>query len=125
MKGPCVDKPDEPRERTSARLVDDREEDGLWLGAHEEFDLRQDVVEVGEVHRVPVVEIVGRCCHRRPSVIVVTAIVTLLAVSAAASMAKGTASLEPASGAEKAPLQDPRQALEPMAYGGAGNGGAS
>ena len=53
----------------------------------------------------------------------VTAVVTLPVVSTAPSMAEGTASIEPAGGAEKAPTARP-EALEPRAYGGAGDGGA-
>ena len=65
VRGPSVDKPDDPRERTTARLVDDREEDARWSAAHEEFDLRQDVVDVGEVDRVPAVEIGVGCALLR------------------------------------------------------------
>ena len=42
-------------------------------------------------------------------------------VGAAPSMAEGTTSVEPVSGAEKAPTARP-EALEPMTYGGAGDG---
>ena len=60
------------------------------------------------------------------SVVIVTEIVTLLVISAAPSMAKGTTSVEPAKwGLRNPPLQDLRQALEPMAHGWAGNGVAS
>ena len=52
---------------------------------------------------------------RRSSVIVVTEIITLLVVSAAPSMAKGTASVEPASGAEKVPTTRPKAVIR--AYG--------
>jgi hypothetical protein len=52
-------------------------------------------------------------------VIIVTAIVTQPVVSAAPSMAEGTASVEPASGAEKAPTARP-EALQSRAYGGEG-----
>jgi hypothetical protein len=62
---------------------------------------------------------------RRSSVIVVTEIITLLVVSAAPSMAKGTPASSLLVGLRKSQLQDPRQSSEPMAYGGAGNGVAS
>ena len=52
-----------------------------------------------------------------------TAVITLLVVSTAPSMAEGTAGIKPASGAEKAPTAQPK-ALEPRAYGRAGDGGA-
>jgi hypothetical protein len=48
-----------------------------------------------------------------------TAIVMQLVVSATPSMAEGTASVKPASGAEKAPTARP-EALQPGAYGGEG-----
>ncbi len=64
--------------------------------------------------------VVGRC---RLSVIPVTAVVTLPVVSAAPSMAEGTAGVEPAGGAEKAHTARP-EALEPRAHRGAGDGGA-
>ena len=48
------------------------------------------------------------------SVMIVTAIITLPVVSTAPSMAEGHASVEPASGAEKAPTARP-EALEPKA----------
>jgi len=45
----------------------------------------------------------------------------LLIMGAAPSMAKGTTSIKPASGAEKAPTARPK-VLEPRTYGGAGDG---
>ena len=53
-------------------------------------------------------------------VIVVTTIIMLLVIGAAPSMAKETTSAEPASGAKKPPLQDPRY-WSPGHMGGVGN----
>ena len=62
------------------------------------------------VGRCPWLSVVGHC-RSSLSVIVVTAIVTLPVVGAAPSMAEDTASVEPAGGAEKAPLPDLRHGI--------------
>ena len=61
VRRPCVNKPNDPRKHTSARLVDDREEDGHRLAAHEDFDLGQDLVEAREVYWEPAVKIGVGC----------------------------------------------------------------
>ena len=55
-----------------------------------------------------VIAVVGRRRHRQSSVIAIIVIVTLLAARATPPMAKGAASVEPASGAEKAPHRKTR-----------------